>query len=120
MIAAPADARNNVYKCEMKGQDRGWLPKTFVIAHSDGAKSAMVNGPVIHHFHGKPVSARVSGENDKKVTFKWRVNGRDTRGQIVKWQYRATYLKASGKVSMVASPLGYVGPLNGGGTCTIS
>ena len=116
-VTAPAHAGNNVYRCEMKGQDRGWLPKELIIAHSDGSGGATVIDPIIQHFVGKPLGAKVKKDNAKIVSFQWTLRAQDSRGQNIRWQYRASITKASGKLSLVATPLGYVGPLNGGGSC---
>lgn len=78
----------------------------------------VVSDPVILHFNDrKPLAGRVAVDNKARITFAWDVVAKDRSGQRTTMKYRATYLKASGKLSISAKPLGYENNFVGGGRC---
>ena len=44
----------------------------------------MVNDPIIHHFMGKPVSAKVTKNNAKIISFKWVVKTKNNLVTVLK------------------------------------
>ena len=119
-MASMAEAGRTVYECSTNARDRGFIPKQVIVAHNDGAGSAMVNDPIIHHFMGKPVSAKVTKNNAKIISFKWVVKTKNKKHQTADMIYRATIRKSDSKLSISAVPPGYSNTFNASGSCKTS
>ena len=108
-----------VYDCDIDSKKHNWLPTKLYVSHSSGSGTATVNDPLINHFNGKPMGARVKHDNDKRITWGWTLKTVSPKGQRANMVYRATYLKSSGKISIVANPNGYSNKFSASGTCTV-
>lgn len=110
------------YECEITRKNHGYVPEILFIVHKGSAKSATVLDPIIDYFNdGKPVSGTVSANNDKRLTVKWKLKDLTTPGGqfVAGFNYTATYLKKTGKLSVSAKPLGYLDNMRGFGTCKL-
>ncbi len=116
-VASVAD----VYECQLPtAQKNGWVPEVVVFTHTAGEKTAIVYDPIIDYFVGKAIEGKVVTENAKRLTVKWILDGvTNSANQHAKFEYRLTYVRASGKLNMTANALNYVGPFTGRGKCTV-
>jgi hypothetical protein len=124
MLFAPAMVQaKDLYECQMRQDagNNGWIP-TQVVVNYDAAKGEIVVfDPIIQAYQGSPVTAKIEIENEKRVTFNWRLKGtKDKIGQSAEFVYRLTVIKASSKATMTAQALNYAGPFSARGTCKIS
>ena len=90
------------------------------VSHNAGSNTATVNDPIINHYYKKPIGARVKHDNEKRGTFGWTVKTVSPSGQRANMVYRATYIKATGKLSIHAQPNGYSNKFSANGTCKVS
>lgn len=118
--ATAAFAGQKVYDCSVKNTRLNWIPERIIIAHNDGAGSAMVNDPIINNYIGKPVSAKVTKNNDKIVAFRWRITVKDKTNQRATMTYQVSIKHDTGKISVTAKPAGYSNLFSSGGTCKTS
>ena len=109
-----------LYECDIDPKSHNWLPTKLLVSHTARSKTATVNDPIIQHYNKKPMGARVKHDNDKRITFGWTVKTISPSGQRANMVYRATYLKASGKLSINAQPNGYSNKFSASGTCKVS
>lgn len=97
-------------------KSKGWLTEQFFF-DVDAAGKATVVDPIVLHYEGKPIEAKVVENNGKRLTMIWNVVMRNKRGQVTRMAYRAAYLKGNGRISMTAKPSGYDNSFNGRGNC---
>jgi hypothetical protein len=119
-VAHAAQAASTGYECKIdqNRSNKGWVPEVVFIGHNDQSGAVTVSDPIIFYFHDKkPIAGRVATSNNKRITFTWKIDGKDRRNQKVRAQYRLTYLRGSGRVSMQARPLGFEDIFTAGGTC---
>lgn len=119
--ALPALARPVTYQCRLEvSKADGWVPDQVVIQHEPGTKTALVNDPLIRHFVKQPVEAKVTTDNDKRITFEWKLKMIKNRaGQVApQFIYRATLMKADKSIRIKAIPAGYPNFFESGGTCS--
>lgn len=116
-----ASAKGLTYECKMSGNRSkgGAMPAVLFIGHETGADTATVSDPIILHFNKKPVTAKLVSDSAKRITFKWHVNMKNSKGQKARMNYRASVLKANNQLSMSAKPLGYGNGFNGVGSCVV-
>ncbi len=121
LFAQPAFAGGKVYECKI-GNTRSqgnWLPKVLFIGHNHTEKKVIVSDPIILHFNDRqPIEGRVSTDNSKRITFTWNLQTK-VRSQTAKIAYRATYMKATGRLNISGSPLGYSNRYTSSGTCDV-
>lgn len=122
-ISVSASAASAVdYKCELKANP-GVPPLIYVI--EDKGETYAYDG-LIDDIYGKPIPAKISVDNDKRVTYSWNVNGamgknsnlgNSVNGNI---NFRLTRQKASGKASLQGKLVGYDNSFRSSGKCTIA
>ena len=106
----------------MRGQSVGqrWLAEVLFIGQDQDSGTVVVSDPIILHYNDRqPVNGRVKTDNAKRTTFAWSLKVKSSSGQRATITYTATYLKASGEVSMSALPHGYTNILSARGKCTV-
>jgi hypothetical protein len=121
-LASAADAAPVIYTCAVKVSNTNqWVPSQLVIQHDADTGRVIVNDPILMAVAGQPAEGKVDIDNDKRVTFLWELpKVRNRAGQYTpRFLYRATYLKATGVVSVSAQPAGYPNNFEGRGTCSI-
>lgn len=120
VFGGEVSAENYGYECRVKtaSAQLGWLPEFLFIGHDVDKEEVTVSDPIILRYNSrKPVRGKLVRDNASRSTFAWEVKTRDRSGQRATIKYRATYLKASGKLSISANPLGYGNNFVGGGRC---
>lgn len=113
-------AENYGYECRVNtvSAQLGWLPEVLFIGHDVSKKEVTISDPIILYYNDRqPVQGKLLRDNAARSTFAWDVKTQDRSGQRATIKYRATYLKASGKLSISATPLGYGNNFVGGGKC---
>jgi hypothetical protein len=122
LSAFAAQARDMTYICTLKvPASQGWVPSQLVILHKDDEPTALVNDPIIAHFVKKPVEAKVVANNRKRIAFTWELKeivnreGQETQ----RFNYRAAYIKTTGKISVSARPDGFSDVFDAYGTCEV-
>ena len=116
--AATADT----YICKIKQDSKGnWIPENLAINYNLQTGEVVVNDEYIMHYHGKPLAGKVATDNAKRITFTWTLPSiRNSVGQTaLRFEYRASYLKRSGKMVVTSRPSGYENNFRGAGTCKI-
>jgi len=121
-IMLPACAfATDVYVCSVKEKgNSGWIPKFVVIGHNEGSKEATVSDPIIRHFlEEDSLVAKVVADNAKRTTFVWSVRGfsNSSNQYVNEFEYRATIVKRTNKISLKSEPLGYDNVFLGFGKC---
>ena len=108
------------YRCQLKvSKADGWVPKEVVIFRDGDAVTVL--DPIIQYYKKKPLQAKVSVDNAKRVTFAWTLDGiKNASGQYVSGMiYRASIQKASNKVQIIAKPQRYANQFRGNGVCEV-
>jgi hypothetical protein len=120
-LGGAAQAEKVGYQCAITGAlDGQWIQPLIFIAIDRKTDRVIVSDAAILVFNdGVPVDGRVIKENAARITFGWQVEMQSSANQRVKMDYRATYVKSSGKVNVSAHPRGYEGFFNRGGTCKV-
>ena len=120
-LTGAALAQKTGYHCTVEGaSERDWIQPVIFIATDSETNRVVVSDAAILGFNdGLPVEGKVVKDNAARTTFSWTVNMRSSSNQQVKMAYRATYLKASGKMNITAQPRGYDGLFNKLGTCKL-
>lgn len=74
-----------------------------IFVTTDGT-TATVYDSLINEAHGGPIAARVTANNDKRLTAKWTLKRIELRhGFAPRIDYTITYLKATGRANITAS-----------------
>ena len=120
LAATGATAETNIYKCTILNADGSWIPETLQLSHDIDTGEVLVIDPLINHFNEqKPLSAAVSVENSKRTSYGWTLRSvRNSTGQYASaFSYRATIMKADGKLRISAKPQRYANRFTGSGRC---
>ena len=121
LMAFPGLASAAVYECSVTKSNSSYIPEIVIIDYNASSGEVTVIDPVIKHFVGGAISGEVATENNKRITFKWSIDGTKADAQKhVNWHYRATYLKGSSKLVITGKPLGYTNNFRGNGACKIN
>ncbi|ETX29559.1 hypothetical protein [Roseivivax isoporae] len=117
-LPLPASAAE-LLVCELRQYGGGnWIPEALFIGREVGAETAIVSDTVVLQFNAGPVGARVAADNAARTTYVWSIAVRDRGGTYApSMLYRATYLKATGRMEISATPAGFDTRFQGGGTC---
>ncbi len=119
---AAAFAQTVTYNCALTvPRNQNWVAQQIVIGHDTATDAVVINDPIIDNLIGQPVQGKVAVDNDKRITFAWELPEiRNSSGQYTpRFIYRATYIKATGKVSVLAKPLNYQNNFSARGNCTV-
>jgi len=118
----PVAATADTYICKIKPDGRGdWIPASLAISHDPETDKVTVNDEFIMHYHKTPLEGKVATNNSKRITFTWTLPSvRNSAGQTaLRFNFRASYLKPSHKMTISSSPSGYENRFFGRGRCTI-
>lgn len=110
------------YVCEI--QPRGgssWIPEIVTVDVDRNSGRVLVNDPIINHFVKRPLEAKISVENTRRITFAWDLEDvSNSRNQFVPiFIFRLTVAKATNAASITAKPTGYVNNFQGFGKCEV-
>lgn len=118
----PAAAKITQYECKFpyeSARGGGWIPEILILTDDDAKGEVIVFDPVIKHFVGNPIEAKISGRSTVRSTYKWELNYRN-RGQGGRMTYTFSHF-ADGKPAIIkAAPGGYDNSWSGEGTCKVS
>ena len=120
LAATSALAETNIYKCTILNADGSWIPETLQLSHDIETGDILVIDPIINHFNDqKPLSASVSVDNSKRTSYGWTLRGvKNASGQYAPaFVFRATIMKADGRLRMTSQPQRYVDTFTGSGRC---
>lgn len=122
--AGAATAKTTVYDCAINDRaNTGWIPTQLIIAEDTGTGDILISDPIGYYYNdGKPLPGKIAVQNGKRITYAWTLKGVKNRaGQYApNFSFRATYLKAGGKMSVTSKPLGYTNTFKGTGTCKVT
>lgn len=111
------------YSCKVEENGNShWIPTAVDIVHDENTGAVEVHDSIIYSFNnGKPLPARVSVNNGKRITFIWVIEDfTNSHGQYLpKFEFRASYLRPRNVLSMSAKPLGYSSNYRGEGPCVV-
>lgn len=122
-IALPTSVSAETYKCsfEEKRKNGGWIPEIVVLDIDAKNKLATVYDPLIAHFIGKPIRAKIATDNAARTTFTWRVKATtDSLNQFANMDYRLTVQKADRSSTISGQAIGYDGPYTARGNCELA
>ncbi len=123
VLSGPALAANNkgtLYECDItqKKERLYWIAdKIAIVVKDDG--EVVVYDEVIMRFHNRPMTARVTRDNDRKLAIRWTLTDLvNSSNQFTSaFEFQATLNKASNKISVHARPEGYTNRFSGRGAC---
>ena len=121
-VALSTAAFADTYVCKIIQDSKGnWIPENLAINYNTQTGDVIVNDEYIMHFHGKPIAGKVVTDNAKRITFTWTIPSvRNSAGQTaLRFQYRASFLKRSGKMIVTSRPSGYENNFRGAGNCKV-
>ena len=121
-LCGAAAAEKTAYQCAINGTSgRQWIQPLIFFALDRAIDRVVVSDASILGFNdGVPVEGTLVRDNAARVTVSWELDMRSSSNQTVRMNYRATFLKANGKVNVSARPLGYEGLFSQAGTCTVT
>ncbi len=116
----PLAAETISYQCAIKGaKPNDWIQPLIFIAHDTDSGRIVASDAVVLGFNdGQPVDARLVTENAARITFAWAVDV-VLRVSPIEMGYRATILKPSNEISVLAQPRGYENNYTARGTCEV-
>lgn len=121
-VASPALAGITQYECRFTQEPArggGWIPEMLVLTDDDKTGETMVYDPIIKHFVGVPIKAKLEARTKSRSTFSWEVKI-EVRGQHSRMAYTFSHLSNGKPARMTARPGGYDNSFSGEGTCKVS
>lgn len=121
-LCGAAAAEKIAYQCDIAGTSgRQWIQPLIFFALDRATDRVVVSDAAILAFNdGVPVEGTLVRDNAARITVSWELNMRSASNQRVRMAYRATYLKAAGKVNISARPQGFETLLSRAGTCKVT
>ncbi|WP_333817587.1 hypothetical protein [Tabrizicola sp.] len=119
---SPAQAKITLYECKFKQEESrggGWIPEMLILTEDDKTGEITVYDPVIKHFVGEPIPAKLEARTNARSTYIWRFRA-DNRGQSSKMSYTFSYRSNGQPATIRAQPGGYDNVWTGDGTCKVS
>ena len=125
LTTAPLAAKN--YSCDIRenGARNKGLPVQVLVWHDEATGQVKVLDGIIQNQIGKPIAAKVSVDNKKRITFSYQVNrvpgstqygGKVTSNGLA---YRLTIQKTGLSATMSMKPLGFSNTFRGKGQCVL-
>lgn len=118
-FSATAATAETAFECSFQqvSVNGPWIPEFVAIALEDDGTEAAVLDPLIKHFIGDPLPAKIETDNTKRTTFVWELKAQSGTNQYVRMKYRMTIQKAGLKASISATPQGFEGNFQAQGSC---
>lgn len=118
-VSSPAAALTLECSINPGSAGGGYVTDVYVFRTDDATGQALAADGWIQHYHGAPISAKVAEDTARKLVLTWTLQMTNSTGQQTKMQYRASYFRQTGKVTVRAVPGGgYGNSFEGRGTCT--
>jgi hypothetical protein len=121
-ITGPAMAKVTQYECRFtqeRARGGGWIPEMLILTEDDTSGEIVVFDPVIKHFIGTPIPAKLSARTKLRATYKWEVDVQN-RGQAARMIYTFSYTSDGRPARVTVQPGGYDNSWSGDGTCKVS
>ncbi|MBN8632488.1 MAG: hypothetical protein J0L76_16745 [Rhodobacterales bacterium] len=118
----PAVAKTTQYECRFEyesGRGGGWIPEMLILTDDDVKGEIVVFDPIIKHFVGSPIPARLSARTKVRSTYTWEVVFRN-KGQGGRMIYTLSHFSNGQPAKMKAEPGGFDNSWSGEGTCKVS
>jgi hypothetical protein len=118
-LAIPSLANALTLECSMQQTNAGggYVTDIYVLQHDEASGKAIAADGLIQHFNGGPVDAKITEDTANKLVMTWSVTITNSTGQPAIMRFRATYFKATKKVTIRAMPGGYDNSFEGRGAC---
>ena len=117
-VSGPAAALTLECRVDAGATGGGYVTDVYVFRVDDATGQALAADGWIQHYHGTPIAAKVSEDTAKKLVLTWTLQMTNSTGQQTKMQYRASYFRQTGKITVRAVPGGgYSNSFEGRGTC---
>lgn len=124
VAATPAFANTVTLDCTMTDLKKsgGWIPSKALIKVDTARKSVQLLKPTARQMNGKIKSAKLVRNGSKKMVLRWILTGTKSSSNqtTTSFNFRALVEKETGKVSVIAKPLGYSNDWRAKGLCKIS
>ncbi|MGX9350109.1 hypothetical protein ACS3QZ_02810 [Shimia sp. W99] len=129
VLLAAGAAGAQEFNCTFPKQGvNSWIRGQIIVKFDPATQTASVFDSLINQEFGAPIAAKVSTNNDKRLTVRWRLRNVQTRvGFAPSIDYTLSYLKQTGQANANAiaplvdeptrSPFS-PGQYSAGGTCT--
>ncbi len=118
--ASPVAAKTYICKLQENGRTN-FIPKIVRIDQNGG--NVTVIDPLIDHYMGNPISAKIAVDNNRRTTFSWRLKGVKGRsssgGATVSISYRLTIQKSSHAATISAVIASFDNKPSGQGSCEV-
>ena len=118
----PALAKITQYECRFPQENPrggGWIPTMLILTEDDVKGEIIVFDPLIKHFIGTPIKARLSARTKVRSTYSWEVKTAN-KGQYARMAYTLSYRSNGQPATMSARPGGYRNSFSAEGTCKVS
>jgi len=118
----PAAAKITQYECKFPGESArsgGWIPDMLILTEDDVKGEIMVFDPLIKHFIGTPIKAKLSARTKVRSTYSWEVK-MENKGKHTRMAYTLSYRSNGQPATMSARPGGYRDSFSAEGTCKVS
>ncbi|WP_300442790.1 hypothetical protein [uncultured Mameliella sp.] len=118
-LSGGAVAEKMAYHCRIDGtSERQWIQPVIFIALDRAIDRVVISDASILGVNdGVPVEGTLVRDNSSRLTVSWELELRSTGNRRVLLDYRATFLKASGKVNVTAQPREKGALFNRSGSC---
>jgi hypothetical protein len=119
---SPALAKITQYECKFpyeKARGGGWIPEILILTDDDAKGEIIVFDPVIKHFVGNPIKAKLSSRTNARSTYTWELSYRN-KGQGGRMIYTFSYFNKGQRAKMKGEPGGFDNSWTGEGTCKVS
>ncbi len=99
----------------------GWLTEQYFFEYQKDRETIEFYDGLIEYFNdAKPVTEKLSGKSDAKISFSWGLFVIDSAGQRTKMDLRGVLYFANNEFSVQANPVGYADKLHARGVCTVA
>lgn len=121
LIGLTGAARSDIwsYQCLIEGtRVRGWIQPLIFIGHdTDSGRVVISDAAILASNEGQPVEGEVVADTAALATFRWNAVIRSSARLRQRIDYRATYIRATGRITVLAQPAGDARMYNLGGSC---
>ncbi|WP_298258409.1 hypothetical protein [uncultured Litoreibacter sp.] len=124
VFATSTSAATMTLNCTMTDMHKsgGWIPKISIIEVDTTQKTIELLKPTAEEMGGKVKSSKLVRNTQDKMILRWILTGTKSKSnqRTPAFNYRALLHKNTGKVSVIAKPLGYGNDFRAKGDCKIS
>lgn len=109
------------YQCLIEGtRTRGWIQPLIFIGHdTESGRVVISDAAILASNDGQPIEGELVADTAALATFRWRADIRSSARLMRRIDYRATYIRATGRITVLAQPAGNARMYNLGGSCDV-